>query len=237
MRIVKGSTRANVPSTPCDHQESVPACRAPTRAEVERSSDWLQQGSRTKADLRVIDLGDGPLVVKDFSRKPWWIRGFGRLQIARECAAYRRLGLATGFPRLIGRIDRYALSLSWIDGVQLIHAPTRFSRGEDYLEQIRKCLARMHAVGLFHLDLRGRHNVLLSGDGRIHVLDLAAAVCLRPGGLAHRLWSPLLKAVDDAAYLKWKWILEVGEYTDEERRRVRRHRFWRSLWFLNRKGH
>ena len=207
--------------------------RAPTRAELDRKARWIQRGSRTKADLRIIDLGDGPQVIKDFSRKPGWIRWFGRLQIARECAAYRRLGPAAGFPRLIGRIDGHALSLSCIEGGQLIHAPTRFSRGADYLEQIGACLDRLHAAGVFHLDLRGRHNVVLSTDDRIHLLDLAGAVCLRPGGLAHRLGSPLLRAVDDAAYLKWKWILEVGEYTEKERRRVRRHRFWRSLWFPN----
>ena len=184
----------------------------------------------------MVDLAHGPTVVKDFAGKSWWFRWFGRLQIARECRAYGFLGKADGFPRFVGRVDAHALALGKIEGVQLIVAPTRFSNGADYLGQIRGCLDRLHAAGIFHLDLRGRHNVLLTPGNTIVVLDLASAVRLRPGSPIHRLFSPLLNALDESAYLKWKWILEVCAFTEDEQRAVDRHRFWRSLWLFNRKG-
>ena len=89
--------------------------------------------------------------------------------------------------------------------------------------------------GVAHLDLRGQDNVLLDSDGRVRVIDLAAAVCLRPGSLRHRLFFGWFSFADRAALLKWKRLLDAGPYTPEEERFLERHRFWRSLWIFNRK--
>ena len=72
----------------------------------------IKAGGPTKADLRLIDVGDGPMVVKDFSRKAWWVRAIGRLQVSRETRAYEWLGPLEGVVRLIGRVDRHALVLA-----------------------------------------------------------------------------------------------------------------------------
>jgi hypothetical protein len=94
----------------------------------------------------------------------------------------------------------------------------------------------MHEAGLAHLDLRGRDNVLVDPEGKVYILDLASAVWFRPGGAAHRLFFETFAVTDRAALLKWKRLLEVGPYTEEELAFLERFRFWRSLWPFNRKG-
>ena len=197
----------------------------------------LKHGDKTKADLRIVDLGEGRIVVKDFADKAWWVRLIGRFQIARECRAYRWLGPLPGLPRFLGRIDAHALALEWIDGQQLAVAPDRREGGEGRLDRLREIVERLHRTGLTHLDLRGRENVMLDPEGRIYILDLASAIWFRPGGLPHRLFSRWFELTDEAALLKWKRMLSAGPYTEEEEDFLRRYRFWRSLWLLNRKRH
>ncbi len=197
----------------------------------------LKQGSPTKADLLTVDLGaGGRLVVKDFASKPWWVRWVGRLQIARECRAYRWLGPSPCVPRFFGRIDAHALALEWIPSVELAKSPLRRENGVELLARLSAVVGLLHGVGLAHLDLRGRENVIIDGEGRVFVLDLASAIWLRPGGLAHRLLFHRLAWTDQAALLKWKRLLEAGPYTAEERSFLERFRFWRGLWPFNRKG-
>jgi len=176
------------------------------------------------------------MIVKDFAGKPWWSRCVGRLLIRRECRAYRRLGSAPGFPGLVDRVDAYALALEKVEGIQLIRSPTRFKQGTNYLNAIRRSLDSLHQAGIAHLDLRGRENVVLADNGRVILLDLGGAICLRPGSLAHRLLFPLLSAADESAYLKWKEILEAGPYDARERQQLRRYRVARLLWPFRREG-
>ena len=210
--------------------------RVPRRSELDAATlDFLKLGGPTKADVRVVDLGEGPLVVKDFGRKGFWVRWLGRLQVARECRAYRWLGSDPGIPLFLGRVDAWALALERVEGEQLAFAERRFSDGERCVEALRTLVDRLHAAGVFHQDLRGRENVLLCSDGRVVLLDLAGALCLRPGGLAWRLFRPILSLSDRSAFLKWKALLTPGRFTPEEEAFLRRFRFWRSLWIFNRK--
>jgi len=196
----------------------------------------LSTGARDKADLYGVDLGDGPMVVKDFRDKPWWVRLVGRLQIARETRAYLALGPVEGVPRFLGRIDAHALAVERLDARPLGHDPERKVAGPERLVQLRAILDRIHAAGVVHWDLRARRNVLVDRGGRVFVIDFASAVRLRPGTLRHRLLFPWLRLVDESAYLKWKSLLAAGPYTAEEQAFVDRHRFWRSLWFHRREA-
>ena len=221
---------------PGDNRRTLPA-RVPKRGELAAATvEVLKEGSPTKADLLVVDLGQGPMVVKDFGKKVWWMRQFGRLQIRHEVKAYRFLEGLPGIPRLLGRIDRYALALEKIEGRQLGSAPERLTRGTELMPRLRAIVERMHEAGLVHWDLRGRENVLVRPDGELFVLDFQSAMWARPGGWPHRLLFPTMKRVDDAAMLKWKQILQAGPYTPAEEEFLRRYRFWRSFWIINPKA-
>jgi hypothetical protein len=208
----------------------------PTRQQLAVAErQFLKQGKWNKADLTVVDLGEGPMVVKDFANKSWWIRLLGRLQISRERRAYRRLRGIPGIPGFIGRIDAHALAMQMIPGRQLGFMPDLAEGGDVKLSQLRRIIDQMHAAGVVHWDLRARQNVLITDDGELYVIDFASAIWLRPGGLAHRLMFKRLTWVDESAYLKWKGILEAGSYSDEEQAFLRRYEFWRPFWIFNRK--
>jgi serine/threonine protein kinase len=202
-----------------------------------RRQQSLVDGTVTKADLWVTTLPDGTAaVVKDFSKKPFWIRPWGRLQIAREIAFLRRLAGIEGIPRLLGRLDADGLVTEFIPGKALFLCRKRVPR-EHYVRQLREILAAVHAHGIVHNDLRGRENVHVADlSDRVYLLDWAGAVRLPPGSIRHRLLFDRWKSVDEAAVLKWKMILIPEELSNEERRFLQRFLFWRRLWPVNRKG-
>lgn len=178
-----------------------------------------------------LDLGDGAIVIKDFARRNWFVRQIGRLQISRELGAYRWLPAMPGVPRLIGRVDGYALAFERIDGRAIGYSIYPERNGRALFDSLVDVVSRLHERGLVHWDLRTRKNVIACGD-RVVVLDFASAFWLRPGGLAHRLLFSWMKRIDHSAVLKWKQILCAGPYTKEEAAFLRRFHFWRGLWIF-----
>lgn len=206
----------------------------PSRADLARAERrTLKSAGTGKAELYEISHAGRRLVIKDFAGKPAWARLTGRLQIRRECAAYRWLGGLPGLPRLVGRIDGHALALEKVDGRSLREWPAEDAAR--IFARLGGLVERLHERGLAHLDLRGQDNVLVDERGEVWILDLAASVRLRPGGLAHRWLFPPLARIDDAALLKWKALLDLGPYSEAERRFLDRFGRRRRLWPFNRK--
>jgi hypothetical protein len=197
---------------------------------------YLKRGAWNKADVMVVSVDGAPVVVKDFGSKGWAARWLGRLQVGRELRAYRWLGRDPAVPGLVGRVDPWALALEYVEGEPLAFAADRFVAGERFVASLRLAVDRFHAAGVFHQDLRGRENVLVRPGGDLVLLDLAGAVCLRPGGLTYRLFRPLLRLSDESAFLKWKALLTPGRFTREEEAFLRRFRALRPLWIFNRKA-
>jgi len=189
----------------------------------------LHGGASDKADLWLIELDGREVVVKDFGHKRRWVRWIGRLQIARECRAYRRLAGVPGLPRFLGRMDALALVIERVEGEPLA---SKWSEHDavSLLEQIEVTVRGMHAAGVVHLDLRASDNILVGPGGRAWILDLASAVYLRPGGLAHRLFFGWLRLTDESALLKWKHMMCPERLSDADRRFIERHGYWNKLW-------
>ncbi len=208
-----------------------------SRADLEsRRRGFLLQGGWTKADLWRSSLASGePAVVKDFRDKRWFVRLWGRIQIAREAKILALLAASDVAPRLLGRVDSLALAMELLEGEPLyLRVPGTQHR--PHLEALRAAVARFQSLGVVHNDLRGRENVILRPDGRVVVLDWAGAVHLPPGTLHGRLLFPIWKRVDDSAFLKWVDMLDPASLTGEDREFLRRFRRWRFLWPFNRKG-
>ena len=216
---------------------NIPERRLPRRADLDGAGvETIHVGRPVKARLLRLDLGEGPMVVKDFGHGSWWVRLIGRLQIWTEQRAYRRLDGVQGIPRFFGRIDPYALAIEYIDGIPLGTSPDRTHDGAARFKRLSRVVSEIHARGVVHWDLRALRNVLIRPDGSIFVVDLAGAMSLRPGGFLHGLLFRLLRLTDQSALLKWKWMLGAGELTTEESEFVERHRRLRRLWIFNRKG-
>jgi hypothetical protein len=226
----------NIPSPGGSHNHPGVPRRAPRRDEIgPRTVGVLQKGGPAKADLLLVDLGEGVMVVKDFAAKSRWTRFLGRVQIQREARAYRWLGRMQGIPAFVGAVDALALAVERVEGERLFVSSNLRERGEEHLRRIRVLIDRLHEAGVVHNDLRGRENLMLRPDGEMVLLDLAGAVCLRPGGFAHRILFRRLAMTDEAAYLKWKELLAPGTFTREEEAFLGRYRILRRLWPFNRK--
>jgi hypothetical protein len=232
---LKTTTRPNLAPRPAGVQGPNFPGRPPRRDEIAAATiEVLKIGAPAKADLLVVDVGEGPMVVKDFAAKPWWARLVGRLLISREARAYAWLRETSGVPRLIGRVDSHALALEKIEGMMLFPAEQHSDDGEVLLPRIRALVDRLHATGLTHLDLN-RQNLMRTADDEIMAVDLAGAVWFTPGGIAHRLLFRLFAVADETAYLKWKARLTPGSLDAAEERRFRRLKALRALWPFNRK--
>jgi len=213
------------------------APRVPTRETLQDNVVSVMRTKRRRnADLYVVDVGEGPMVIKDFASKSRWTRFLGRMQIRHECHAYRKLQGMEGIPRLIGRIDRHALAIEKVDVTQLTHATSRYSAGRRHLEGLRSILDDFQARGFVHLDLRGRRNVMLRSSDEVLVLDLAGAVWFRPGSFWHSLFHPLIAINYRNTLFKWKVLLTPDVLSDKEKVSLRRFRRFQRLWFFNRKG-
>jgi hypothetical protein len=169
----------------------------------------------SQADLLRLRIGDTPVVVKDYAGKPWLYRRLGRIQIARECAAYERLAGVAGVPRYYGRIDAYAFAMEDVGGVRLSRWPVRADHPR-LLAQLADAVERIHAAGVVHFDLRCAGNVVVRPGGEVCILDFASAIWMRPNSLERTLLLPLLQLIDRSAVVKVKWRLGLPLTPAEE---------------------
>ena len=170
---------------------------------------WLKRGGRLRPDVILAESGAGPVVVKDWSRQPRLLRAtLGRAALRRETRAHRRLAGLAAVPRLLGRLDPFALVLEYRAGARIGPGrPWLFDAG--FAAALERALAPIHARGVIHLDLAHRSNVGADALGRPLVLDLGAALCL-PRGAAARALGAALVAVDRRALRKWRRRLAVA---------------------------
>jgi RIO-like serine/threonine protein kinase len=191
----------------------------PRREDLEATArEVIKAGQWYKADVYAVDLGEGEMVIKDFARKPAWIRLIGRLQIGHECRAYEWLGRTPGVPVYYGRVDAHALAVERISGCELVNHPERFTGRRDFLHSLRLVIDHFLAAGFFHLDVRSRHNVMAQHNGQVMLLDLAGSWWVPPDSLRYRLARPLLLRFYRMILNKWRKLLTPGgrSYRDEK---------------------
>jgi hypothetical protein len=177
----------------------------PSRAElVAATTKLLSRGGWGNPDVRLVELGGRPIVVKDYGPRPLWVRWtFAAFLLRRELRAYRALEGEVAVPRLLGVIDALAFALEYRPGEPLGRGLAA-RLNSDFMARLRDAVARMHARGVVHLDLRHRSNVLVDEQGGPVLIDFASALCFRPGGLAARWWLPWLARIDWSALRKWE---------------------------------
>ncbi|MBM4335089.1 MAG: hypothetical protein FJ108_04140 [Deltaproteobacteria bacterium] len=139
----------------------------------------LNLGGFANPDVLLVQRGGPAQIVKDWGRRSAWVRAFVAPWLARhEAAMLARADGIEGVPRLLGRIDRLALAMEYLDGQPLRrHAhgralPTSFFAA---LESILDGLARR---GVVYLDLRSPTNVLVTPSGAPALVDLGSAIAL-----------------------------------------------------------
>ena len=184
--------------------------RAGFEARVERT---LRRGGLGNPDVFLVRLDQRWVVVKDFAPRPFWLReSLGAWLTAREQKAYQALEDVDLVPRLLGRVDRHAFVLEYRPG-RLLSRSLRDELPDRFLDELERGVSEMHDLGVVHLDLSHRSNVLLGEDGRPVLLDFASAIRLAPMG---RLGNPLFRWLARADYRALsKWRRKLGTPSDE----------------------
>jgi predicted Ser/Thr protein kinase len=164
----------------------------------------LEPGTGRDPVVSLARLGEREIVLKDFASRGFLVRNLiGRWMIAREAKAYRALAGHPAVPRFYGCVDALALALEYRPGRRMSRR-TYDSLPPGFLGELEKAIREMHARGVAHLDLRHRTNVMADSDGHPVLIDFGSAVCFRPGGLAARIFLPLLAYFDFRALRKWQ---------------------------------
>ena len=205
-----------------------------TRSEYERlPRRLLSKPSRCKPAVWRVETPEGPIVVKDACGHGTVHRLVARWLIGRERRVLERITSIDGVPRLLGQLDRDALVLSLVPGRTLDGNLFR-ARPRELVAQLSELINSLHALGVFHLDLHQRKNLLVDETGRLRVVDFGAAVALGPA--ARLLLGGLLTHSDRHAPYKYLARFAPEELTLAEARTVVWQRRLRRLWPFVRPG-
>ncbi|MBN1106351.1 MAG: hypothetical protein JXL84_23295 [Deltaproteobacteria bacterium] len=143
----------------------------------DRSRKVLRERSSTRPVLWVVEESGTEAVVKDFSRNGFLYRHtVGRFLVWREEKAYRRLRGLRGIPALYRVIDGQALVIGRLQGRSLEGIEKEKRLPGAFFEQLEDLVARAHARGIAHCDLKRAPNILLGDDGRPYIVDWSASV-------------------------------------------------------------
>jgi predicted Ser/Thr protein kinase len=189
--------------------------------------------SSGQADVYAMTGGADDWVLKDFSRRPWWMRVLvNRRALRREARALEGLQGLPGLPRIAGVIGRDALLIERLYADRLPHreeaAPSAL-----FFERLNALVAEMHRRGWSHGDLR-RKNILLDPSEQPYLIDFATAVhCPSNAGLLRRWIFERLLEVDRINLARIKESYRPEDLTDAERQLVERQPWhWRvGHWF------
>lgn len=149
--------------------------------------------NNTKADILVYRLGTLQIALKDYRRRPWWVRqSLARWMTHRETAAYRAAAGIPGVARFLGRLGPVTLATEWVESRSLGELRDQ-AVDPAVFERLHEILGRLHAAGIALADLH-LADVLVDPRGEVTLVDLANAFTLgpRPGPLRSRLFRRLV---------------------------------------------
>ena len=203
-----------------------PSGRRIKRADIEAlSPSVLKCGCNYAADVLLYELNGEQIVVKDFRDKPWvWRVLFGLFLTCREARVLRALEGMRGVPQFRGRLDRYAIAMTYVPGATPSRRDNTPANKEAFIGELEQLVAEMHRRGVVHLDLKHRSNVVTTADGHPVILDFASGIYFNAGRFGGRLAARLLGKADHLGVLKWKRRFCPESLSEDEARRLKRAR-------------
>ena len=163
------------------------------RLDREQPLRRIRGRNNTKADILVYRHGGLQIALKDYRRRPWWVRvSIGRLMTRRETRAYEAARGIPGVARFLGRLGPLSLATEWVESRSLGELREQ-SVDPRVFERLHETLGRLHGAGIALADLH-LSDVLVDADNRVTLVDLAMAFTLsaRPGPLRSRLFRRLV---------------------------------------------
>jgi hypothetical protein len=188
----------------------------PTRQELGLpSSTRLRAGDSHRPRLLLMERAGRRIVVKDFLPCGWLVRSLvGPWLVRREERIYRLLEGCPGVPRLVGRVDRHALALEYIEG----RNAGEYADGTlppEFFARLQQVVDAMHARQVVHCDLKNRKNIVVADGYRPYLVDFSAAFTRAGalGWLRRRAYDRF--ALDDRRAVV-KARLQVGQLWNQE---------------------
>lgn len=187
----------------------------------------LKDGKHMNATVWRVRHDYADWVVKDFSRRSWFVRWtVGRLLVGHESRVLRRLAGMDGIPQRVFRIDALAFAMLYFDGWELPSAPCEIL-GPQALERVEALVRQLHGRGIVHLDLRNTRNMMLGRDGSPFLLDFQSALYI---GWLPRRAQDFFKRIDLSGVYKF-WLRRFPDSLGNERAGILRWQLrLRNLW-------
>jgi serine/threonine protein kinase len=169
----------------------------------------LKTGRGVKPDVVLVRLASGgEVVVKDYFQRSVFVRRvLAPYLLRREESVHEALRSHEAVPAICGRVDSLALVLEYRTGEPLsraLGAALGQERAALLMTRIEEAVAKMHELGVVHLDLRHRDNILCDAEARPVLLDFAGAMRFRPGSFFYRFYRPTVLRYDASALVKWR---------------------------------
>jgi serine/threonine protein kinase len=153
-----------------------------------------------------------------------------RWLLRRERRVLGRLEGVSGVPQIQVDFGPNSLLMNLLPGQPLSEEAFREDpRG--LANCLRSRIEAIHERGVFHLDLRQRQNILISGPAEAQLVDFGASMA--PRRLGRWLWGSLLAWVDHQAVLKYLARHAPEELTLDEARSLSRALRWRRMWVFS----
>lgn len=139
----------------------------------------LNLGGFANPDVLLVQRDGPPQIVKDWGRRSAWVRVLVAPWLARhEAAMLARADGIEGVPRLLGRIDRLALAMEYLEGQPLRRHAHGRALPPSFFAALESILDGLAQRGVVYLDLRSPTNVLLTPRGAPALVDLGSAIAL-----------------------------------------------------------
>ncbi len=189
----------------------------------------LSPGRWNKPQVLQVSVGDHQVILKDWRTMAGWLRPLARHLARREARIYGLLRHLETIPRVLKTGDR-VLVLEQVPG-QRISRLRGHHAAAAAAQALEVIVARIHAAGVYHFDMRKRDNILVTDEGEVYLIDFTTSVAPRHYGPLGWLLRPVAALVDRYAVLKWKNVLAPEVLTAGEQRLLRsmdRLRPWRK---------
>ncbi len=144
--------------------------------------------SSGQADLYLLKAEAEGWVLKDFIKRPLWIRVFVSWRsLAREVRALKGLQGIDGVPRFGCKIDKDAFVMERLAAKRLPHRREYIPSAQTF-KALENLIEEMHAAGWAHGDLR-RKNILVDDKGSPYLIDFATAINAKAGPISRFIYK------------------------------------------------
>lgn len=193
------------------------------RLDHARVLDWIRSCRESgrhpvsrghQAEVYLYQEGGRKLIVKaTYGRgAAKWLR---QRMLRQEEKAYERVQEVAGLPMCYGLLERDYLLLEYFESVPVRAA--KIPDRESFFVKFREMIDGIHAAGVAHGDLKTRNNIMMTSDGRPHILDFGTAVIWKPGFAPINHWLfRMFVQFDRNAWIKLKYKGRLQEISAED---------------------